>query len=94
MRKLASHAKMSSRAPSKPCLIATFLLRFHLVIGLFINRYEFGISIEHRINTFEIPSRDPSPATDSACGLPRHAVECDARNMLPALSRRGINAHL
>ena len=23
------HAKMSSRAPSKPCLIATFLLRFH-----------------------------------------------------------------
>src|SRR4030095_985554 len=24
------HAKMSSRAPSKPCLIATFLLRFQL----------------------------------------------------------------
>jgi hypothetical protein len=28
MRKLACHAKMSSRAPSKPCLIATFVLRF------------------------------------------------------------------
>jgi hypothetical protein len=27
------HGKMRSRAPSKPCLIATFLLRFHTMEG-------------------------------------------------------------
>jgi hypothetical protein len=41
MRKLACHAKMSSCAPVKPCLIATFLLRFLAAFNVLVQWHGF-----------------------------------------------------